>query len=105
MFKELINCEGREIWPHRMYTFVDRTPRPQVLCDLRQIICKMILLTPSEMYAAYCKGLICIGSPRWALTLSNLEERSSRTWRIDELRKEVRSEIPELSCQVNWNWT
>lgn len=52
---------------------------------------------------AYCKDLVYIGFPRWPLTSSYLGERSSRAWRPDKLRKEIRSEIPELSSQENWS--
>lgn len=62
---------------------------------------------PPGMYVkalcvAYCRGLVYTGFPRWPLASSYLGERSSRARRTDKLRKEVRSEIPELSSQGNW---
>lgn len=40
----------------------------------------------------------------WCVYVSQDGPSPFSTWRIDKLRMEVRSEIPELSSQENWNW-
>lgn len=77
------------------------------LCDLGQITCHMRPVTPLRNV---CEGTFYLRIyahwyrlPEMAPHLCLPGMRSSRVWRIDKLRKEAKSEIPELSSTENWN--